>query len=118
MKSSERTFVRLWNRFDELAAMTDADRRSAYGAEGLRFLAQLMAKTLRHYDDPGIASAQAFSDFIVTLRADYREWNQYLMSLMIRHDSLKDADSRARLDEMAARCHWIALAEAARNFQA
>lgn len=117
VKTSQRTYARLWKRFDELAAMNDAERRDVYGADGMRFLGQLMVKTLRNHVDPGIESAEEFSAFIVTLRGNYRQWNQHLMGLTIKCDSLKDAQSRDQLVEFAATCHWKALAEAARNLQ-
>lgn len=116
VKTSQRTYARLWRRFDELAATTDAGRRALYHADGKQYLALLIAKTLRGYDDPCIASAEEFSNFIMTLRADFSAWNHRLMGLMTGCDEPRSAGNCAQLHDFALTCPWKILAEAARDF--
>ena len=116
MSASEPSFASLWDRFYELAAMSDAERQLAYHSDGMEFLSSLMAETLRDYGDPELDSAEKFSEFVVELRENYRQWNQALMTAMVRFDDSSDQSGREALAVFATSCHWKHLAEVAQHY--
>ena len=76
MKSSKPEFGHLWERFYALAAMPDAERQRVFHLDGMAFLSSLMSETMRDYGDPKLTSAMEFSEFVIELRENYRQWNQ------------------------------------------
>jgi len=104
----------LWKRFNELAAMSDAERQEVYCAGGSSFLKSLIAVTMINCPAPEIGDAEEFSNFIVELRGNYRLWNQHLMGLMVALETTKQGFES--LEDFISTCPWKELSEAAQNF--
>lgn len=116
MNSKNIAFRELWNRFDQLASASDEERHEFYRSDGIDFLYALLAKTVVSYGNPEIHSAEDFSEFIVTLRANYRDWNQHLMGLMARFDDTEMVQSRKSMCDFISSSPWIRLVDAAQGF--
>lgn len=116
MSSKETTFSVLWERFNHLAGASDEERYEAYRGDGMEFLDAFLIETIVSYGNPEIHSAEDFSEFIVTLRANYKDWNQHLMGLMARFDATDTVQSRQSLCDFIASSPWIHLIEAAQGF--
>jgi hypothetical protein len=111
----EQQLFEMWDSFETLASMSETERRAAYECGGLESLNSFMGTALLTYGDPRIRDALGFSKFVLELRANYREWNQHLMTLMTVFDANRDSGP---LIEFARSCHWRVLAAAATDLAA
>lgn len=116
LKSNRPNAGALWARFNELSAMSDAERQKVYHLDGMAFLSSLMATAMTNYTIPEIDSAEEFSEFIVESRENYRHWNQRLMSIMLAFEADKNASNLELLQDFLLTSPWLVLVEAAKNF--
>lgn len=108
----------VWQRFNELAAMSDTDREEIYRLDGMSFVSSLITSFMKGSAIPEIDCAEEFSEFIIESRENYRLWNQRLMSLMIAFKADAPASDAKLLHDFAATCPWTELVEAAQDFVA
>jgi hypothetical protein len=106
--------MELWARFDQLAHSSEVVRKDFFDSGGHMFAAAVVEGLMKNATSPEIANAEAFSDFIVKARANYREWNQNLMSLMVSHNG--DASNTKFFAAYISDCPWLVLAEAAQDY--
>jgi len=115
MNANDDEYSRVWDQFEKLAAATDIDRQQAYHADGMSFLKSLLKFTTIH-TLPEVLTADDFSSVIVELRDNYRQWNQYLMSLMASYENSEVSLRQQRFEEFISSCIWVVLIEAAEDF--
>jgi hypothetical protein len=115
MDNVNKEYGRVWSKFERLAALGEVDRQRAYHEDGMQCLESLFRYTTIR-TPPTVMSAEDFSKIIVGLRDNYRQWNQYLMSLMTASYTDGVASRTQLFDEFIAECTWVVLIDAARNF--
>jgi len=115
MTPSDAEYHKVWTRFEALAVLSESKRKQSFDSDGMAFIERLVRITTTGYPTPDIRDAEEFSTYIVEMRANYRLWNQHLMSLMFALDD-GDMDQRSTsLQEFCDACLWIILVEAAQN---
>lgn len=110
----ERDFADVWTRFHHLANASEKICKESYLPDGLLFATSLVEGLMKNVSLPELKNAQAFSDFIVEARANYREWNQHLMAMMVASGA--HALNRESFAAFAADCPWLVLTDAAQDF--
>lgn len=101
----------LWERFDQLASVSESERLAAYRADGPAFLELLVSKLMVKYALPVIDNASDFSEVILALRENYRQWNQRLVGLLAEFQSGKQISVRRELIDFTQTCPWNGLAD-------
>ncbi|PXX41384.1 hypothetical protein [Undibacterium pigrum] len=115
MSSDDKKRQSRWNRFNDLFDLPELERRAAYNQENVVFLEKFVSIEMNNYRLPEIENAGDFSEVIVVLRMNYRQWNQRLTGLLVTHDKLRDLKSKKNVDEFIETCPWNMLVDVGRN---
>jgi len=106
----------LWDRFDDLAKLPAADIKDAWKQTGPLIVQTFFVAFITGHSAPEIESTTEFSEFILQYRENYRLWNQQLIRLMVEFDANPSEDLARNIGKFALNCHWLELAQAAKNF--
>ncbi len=105
----------LWERFDALANLSEIERQAVFYEDGLTFLAFFVSTLMSHYSLPEIDSASDFSEVIIVLRRNYKDWNQKLVGLGAVFQSGRQASVSGEIVAFSHACPWNGLSEVARS---
>lgn len=96
----------LWTEFEHVSDLPDETILSQFDRNGATFMLQVVSQFTLNTDEILIQDRNEYLEFTRTLRDNYRQWNQSLMSLILQIDFEKPKHAPDYLLSYIEDCHW------------